>query len=123
MYSGPGSYLVTLVASDTVSGCSDTSYQYLNIYPAGIGSSLDNKPLIEMGPNPVQDILELSSDLFEKNSFSVIISDLMGRRIYAATTTSARTFSINMKEYPAGFYQLSILNGSELVFRQKFLKR
>jgi len=83
-YTASGVYTVMLIATSANGICFDTTYQIVNVVISSI-NPLSQLQSLEIYPNPV------SNTLFFKNAtrinFSVQITDVTGRVIFAATPT------------------------------------
>lgn len=78
-------------------------------------SDLKN-PLIKIYPNPISMNNQLSVDLTENQSVTVILSDVMGRHIFEKNYSDVNLFKISLSELQmgAGLYNLSVINGSNI---------
>ena len=122
-YSAPGTYNVTLVASNTM-GCKDSITQAVQIASVTgvLPSALNGR--LTVYPNPVTDVLTVTLALTSQQNVSVSVINAVGNEVYSGQlgNVSNNQFQINMAGQPSGFYLLRIgAENSEIT--KKFIKQ
>lgn len=74
-------------------------------------------------PNPVRDVLSISSDAFMPYNCQINITDVTGRTVHRQFSTPDNRQSINMSTLPGGLYFVLITDGGNLLYKGKVLKQ
>ena len=108
-YSANGLYNVTLHAYKC--GLEDIKTYQVNVLTVAINevSSQDFK----VSPNPVSDILSISSDKFLNNTYQIKLTNAMGVVVYEAKSTTKGKQLVDMSKLPKGTYFISIISKTE----------
>ena len=104
-YSVPGTYKVTMKATNTAGSNSITKESYIIVATAS-GVDDEGAGTILIYPNPVSDNLNIICE----DDFSVVLYDLYGRIMYSGT--NARL--VDMSDIKPGIYVLEITSGNKL---------
>ncbi len=86
--------------------------------PAGI-AELNNKPVVNLFPNPINDILTLEYTLAQTAAVSVKMFDIQGREITELVSEKGKaagkySSSFDMKGYKAGMYFIAVTTGNNV---------
>jgi hypothetical protein len=119
---GTGTYTVMYVAHNISSGCDDTTYSKISLFPTNVGSGSNDNNRFEMMPNPVQEILTISSPLFNTSTYTIRIQNQLGQTVYCNTTDTQPEQHINLTEQNAGVYVISITTEGKCVYLNKLVK-
>ena len=122
-YSLPGTYSVTLVASND--NCSDTMVYEVNPDNAGLSDDLMSLVNLNLYPNPTNENSTLLIDnKVDLSSLSIQINDLTGRLVYLKSLNSLGAglhyFELPVASFDSGQYMLTLLDGNASV--KKVLK-
>jgi hypothetical protein len=104
-YSVPGTYKVTLKATNTAGSNSITKESYIIVATAS-GIDDEGAAAILIYPNPVSDNLNIICE----DDFSVILYDLNGRTVYSGSNERL----IDMSDIKPGIYVLELNTGNKL---------
>ena len=105
--------LYSVITLDT-NGCADTaSYNVTYISSTGIWDNSSSS--INLYPNPVNDILNISSS---DNIKSLEIKDLLGRIIYSSLDINSKIISLNTSNFINNVYLLSLIINDKLVIKK-----
>ena len=104
-YSVPGTYRVTLKATNSIGNNSITKESYI-IVATGSGIEDDGADAVLIYPNPARDMLNIIC----KDDFAVRLVDLDGRTIY----TGSNNRQIDMTAIKSGMYILEIKTGGKI---------
>jgi len=105
--------LYSVVALDT-NGCADTAlFNVTYITSTGIWDNLSSS--INLYPNPVNDILNISSS---DNIKSLEIKDLLGRIVYSSLDINSKSISLNTSNFRNNVYLLSLIINDKLVIKK-----
>lgn len=107
-------YEVTLITTNYC--CADTVKTTVEIGSSGVTAA--DQPVFALSPNPAADYVIVQPA--EAGAFTVRVTDLNGRLLYAEKTSGAAR--IEMANWPAGFYTLE-LRQDKRVARQRFVKK
>ncbi len=108
----PGIYTVRLIATGT--SCSDTAY-------ARVSTTNDpQEGMFAIGPNPVRDKLYITSNLFEQDSYRLLLLNSRGQPVLQQRASPAVTQSINLTGLASGMYTLSICT-TKRIYRKKII--
>lgn len=119
-YLSYGSYTVRLIAFNTCKN--DTSYQTIVVGSVGASDEISDN-LLELYPNPAQDVVyvKISSNTQEVESVEIV--DVSGRVVPAAFTQESKgSISIAIRELPAGYYLLKV-RAEGKVFQGRFIRQ
>jgi len=105
IYSVPGTYRVTLKATNSIGNNSITKESYIIVATAS-GIEDDGADAVLIYPNPVRDMLNIIC----KDDFAVRLMDLDGRTIY----TGSNNRQIDMTAIKSGMYILEIKTGGKI---------
>ncbi len=101
-YSQFGAYTAMLIATDTTSGCSDTTYAQINLFPAGVSSFEDRG--LKIYPNPGNGLFTVQlADEPQK----VKVLNIYGQAVHTAIAQGL--YHLDLRKYPKGVYTLSVL--------------
>jgi PKD repeat protein len=122
-YSLPGTYSVTLVASNY--NCSDTLVYEVNPDNAGLSDDLMSLVNLNLYPNPTNENSTLLIDnKVDLSSLSIQINDLTGRLVYMKILNSLSSglhyFELPVASFDSGQYMLTLLDANASV--KKVLK-
>jgi PKD repeat protein len=122
-YSLPGTYSVTLVASND--NCSDTMVYEVNPDNAGLSDDLMSLIDLNLYPNPTNENTTLLIDnTVDLSSLSIQINDLTGRLVYLKSLNSLGAglhyFELPVASFDSGQYMLTLLDANASV--KKVLK-
>jgi hypothetical protein len=122
-YSLPGTYSVTLVASND--NCSDTLVYEVNPDNAGLSDDLMSLVNLNLYPNPTNENSTLLIDnKVDLSSLSIQINDLTGRLVYMKILNSLSSglhyFELPVASFDSGQYMLTLLDANASV--KKVLK-
>jgi hypothetical protein len=120
-YASTGNYTIMLVATDTNKNCSDTAYSKINIFPASI-TEPQNGYAFSIAPNPVHDVLTVSSPLFQTSAYSIKIQNQFGQVIYTTEINLQAAQQVNLSAQIPGVYSIAILKDGISMYRCKVLK-
>jgi len=110
--------LYTVVILDT-NGCADTaSYNVTYITSTDIWDNLSSS--ISLYPNPVNDILNISSS---GNIKSLEIKDLLGRVIYSSSELNFNNISLNTSSFSNNVYMVSCIVNDQLIVKKIIISR
>ena len=110
--------LYTVVILDT-NGCADTaSYNVTYITSTDIWDNLSSS--ISLYPNPVNDILNISSS---GNIKSLEIKDLLGRVIYSSSELNSNNISLNTSSFSNNVYMVSCIVNDQLIVKKIIISR
>ncbi|MBP6624573.1 MAG: T9SS type A sorting domain-containing protein [Chitinophagaceae bacterium] len=116
-FSGPGVYQVTLKI--TGNSCNDDSITKTIIIGPESVINLDGKNMLNVYPNPVKDLLNISNaGLLE---FDIQIRNAMGQVVYRGKSEHAALIQIPTSSYTQGIYFVEVASG-EKVQKLKFVK-
>jgi len=103
-----------VVVSTDANGCADTAtFNVTYIASTGI---LDNSiSTISIYPNPVNDMLNISSS---DNIKSLEVKDLLGRIVYSSTDINSKSISLNTSNFSNNVYLLSLIINNKLVIKK-----
>lgn len=101
-YNNPGSYNVKFVATNTTTGCNDTAYSVVNIFPTNTIEISKHNQLI-IFPNPTQGRFTIN---IPNVNTRVIIKDIFGRTVYTASSNS--NLLVDMNDVSIGLYIVHI---------------
>ena len=77
-------------------------------------------------PNPVSDILNISFNLFETSDVNILVYDLLGKIVYEANegvnNIGSKEFNINLEDINSGFYLLKLNVGENNFVRKISVK-
>jgi hypothetical protein len=105
--------LYSVVALDT-NGCADTAlFNVTYITSTGIWNN--SSSTINLYPNPVNDILNISSS---DNIKSLEIKDLLGRIVYSSLDINSKSISLNTSNFRNNVYLLSLIINDKLVIKK-----
>ena len=102
-----GDYTVTVTDEF---GCSNTETVSVTVWATGIDEQ-KSFITVKLFPNPTDDILNLNIEGLESNELSIKIMNLNGQIIEQSTISNGGTSmnkSLNLSNYPAGFYLLEL---------------
>ncbi len=120
IYNADGSYNVKLSVSQGTP-CVIQSTQSLAI-TTGIYSSYNTKELIQVYPNPANDVLYIklvglvsNNETNQKQELktNIILYDMLGKNVYNTSTNGETLYSMSIGNLPKGVYILSV--GSEKI--------
>lgn len=118
-------YVISEVLVDNVSQGDVATYTFDHVYAnhtifasfeTGINENSDNK--IAIYPNPVQQILNVKSNLSFEN---IEISNLLGQIIYTSAINDSHNLRIDVSELKQGIYFIR-LKGESGIYAKKFIK-
>ncbi len=98
-YTTPGSYTAMLVATNGGSGCNDTSYGVVNVFPVGISQTGNKEHVLAVSPNPCYGVFTVN---IPAGPAQVSVLNIYGQVVYSATATGR--LSIDIHHRPAGTY-------------------
>ena len=105
--------LYSVVALDT-NGCADTAlFNVTYITSTGIWNN--SSSTINLYPNPVNDILNISSS---DNIKSLKVKDLLGRIIYSSLDINSKSISLNTSNFRNNVYLLSLIINDKLIIKK-----
>jgi len=119
-YGGPGIFNVMLVAHSC--NTNDTINLSINTWPTGLANTSNSVHEISLYPNPVDNHLSLSSELFLDKKYDIRIFDATGRAVYKQTSSVKKYQSLDIPALPLGWYMLEIADGMHTIYRQQFIK-
>ncbi|MBP8755341.1 MAG: T9SS type A sorting domain-containing protein, partial [Chitinophagales bacterium] len=76
--------------------------------------------LFEIYPNPASDEITIKSNAKE-NQFYIVIQDLIGRKMYDSSLYIFAEVKINVADFSAGMYIISISDKSAILFNTQFI--
>ncbi|MEZ5016136.1 MAG: T9SS type A sorting domain-containing protein [Flavipsychrobacter sp.] len=114
-YTSTGSHTVMQIAHDNISGCDDTAYAPINIFPTTINGIQPHISAITI-PNPNNGIFKVGMN---GKIVQISISDIYGREVYHNNTSP--NFNINISNEPKGLYIMKVIDQDGEAIR-KFLK-
>ena len=110
---GVGSHVITYTYTDT-NGCSNTAAKTFDVITADIDETEIVKQ-IEFYPNPVNDLLTIKSDLFEKGNLATTLCDVGGRLIIAPMIKQGNKIIFDTSYLAAGIYGIKLnINGEPI---------
>ncbi|HNG84750.1 MAG TPA: PKD domain-containing protein [Bacteroidia bacterium] len=119
-YSSPGTFQVTLIASDSVCSFSDTITKAITVTTTGLLIP-DSKNVFNIFPNPVFDMMTITSGKVI-SSFQIFSAD--GRLIFNTDkpNLSNDEYSLNVSMLSSGIYLLKIYDDEHNTSCKKFTK-
>ena len=105
-YNTPGTFRVSLVATNIQGSNTSTKNGYITVSSASAVEDHDQDAIL-VYPNPVSDKLNLISEM----DFSVRLYDLNGRLVYSGTNTRI----IDMESMEQGVYLLEIISSGKVI--------
>ncbi|MER3328502.1 MAG: T9SS type A sorting domain-containing protein, partial [Candidatus Kapaibacterium sp.] len=120
LYSTPGNYMVTLVATND-DGSSEESTMQIRVVSeteSSVGESKENLDLF-VYPNPTSDRLEIRN--LENSIYNVSIYDNLGNVVFSGTVTNGNSV-VSLESFYTGVYHLRVTN-NDGVFYSKVIKK
>jgi len=111
-YTIPGSYLVTLVVTNSCG--SDTAQWTINVMITSIGEVSDES--VRIYPNPVNQSSSISVDGLNGKEVNVQIFDVVGKIVYSANHNE--NILRIPAEWPAGVYHLKLRQGDQTLTKK-----
>lgn len=119
-YTSSGQYVVTLVANNSTSGCSDTLYSTVQAFATGIhDNSIHKENFITISPNPSngQFIVRVKAPITQ-----LVISDIPGH-VLLKENTHSHSIKADLSNYAKGIYILhATSSGGELFSIKLFIE-
>ena len=111
-----GVYTVVVLDSN---GCIDTaSFNVTYITSTDISNNIESS--VVLYPNPVNDILNISSSNIIK---SYDVKDLLGRVIYSSSETNSNNISLNTSSFSNNIYLVSCIVNDQLIIKKIIISR
>lgn len=92
----------------------------------GIGSDDIRDNFLKIYPNPASEIVNLSLDVAAPTYVSIVLSDVMGKKVFSREETagpSNSTIALDLAGLPKGIYILTVNDGMEIIGRQRLVLR
>jgi len=118
-YATGGTYMVELIAANTA--CNDTSYMAVSTYPTKI-ENINNPQDFIIAPNPVSDRLTISSSGFLSGIYQIRLYNSMGQLVYTRESLPDKDQVIDVADFNAGLYLISIVNNGAVIYQNKIIK-
>jgi PKD repeat protein len=106
IYAGTGTYIVTLIVSNA---CGSDTIFYDLVIGNGIESN-EGMNIATVHPNPFHETATLSFTNSDHSSYSLIIYDATGRKVWQANDITGNHTIVERRELPAGFYFFTLEN-------------
>lgn len=117
-YAQKGIYTVTQIATNQTTGCSDTSYAHINLFPADI-DEIYGKSEFHIYPNPNTGALIIESPrLIEVEE--IIIKDITGKQMVRKTVNADKQLKLTLNDIQDGTYILELYNHNN-VYRERIV--
>jgi PKD repeat protein len=116
-YTSPGIYQISLLATNTSTGCLDSIIKTIVVLsPNATGITPDVLSVIKVAPNPTTGMIFIQYGLESNSNLYLIIKDVLGQDVFAKEieVNSSGYDEIDLTKYPKGIYfvNLSKLNSS-----------
>ena len=101
----------------------DSTWQWITITNCG-GVGIDENDIskqIKIFPNPVENSMTIEVGEFGKESFNLVLSDVLGREVYRELLHHGNA-TIQRKNWPAGIYMLTLTNGKYKAHKKLIFK-
>lgn len=120
LYSTPGKYMVTLVATNDDGSSKESTMQIrvVSKTESSVGESKENLDLF-VYPNPTNDRLEIRN--LENSVYNVSIYDNLGNVVFSGTVTNGNSV-VSLESLYTGVYHLRVTN-NDGVFYSKVIKK
>ncbi|MBI2968153.1 MAG: PKD domain-containing protein, partial [Bacteroidetes bacterium] len=116
IYNNTGTVTVTLIAANTLTGCSDTIIKQIIVLPPGYISELPGKSnTVRIDPNPVTGSGEIVIYDDKIRDWQLIFSDIYGKDVIRAEMLNTNKFTFNSQELSAGLYFYKVIHKDALI--------
>ncbi len=130
IYTVGGWYNVSLIASNSVDGASDTTtateYIYVDSSEACVTVGLEETRVSAVEtliyPNPTSEMITIKPDFVDHSVYSITIYDLDGREVFKRMTNRSIE-TLNLSSLDAGNYILQVSENGSLVDVMQFVKQ
>lgn len=118
-YAAPGTYVVRLIITDPWQ-CTDTVFQKITILPTGIGSDPDRE-VIEISPNPANNVLYLTSHLFTNVVCTLKILSHTGQLVLQQGLDQRERQPVDISGLAKGTYVANIITTDDRSYKRKIV--
>jgi PKD repeat protein len=115
-YTAAGVYTVMLIASN--GGCTDTVYTTITVIQAISIEENNLANLIDVFPNPANDIVNISLNEIENEVVSINIYNSIGQLIYTPDINNKKHLVLNTKSFTEGLYVIRFKIDRKLVSKR-----